>query len=167
MNFGEVWRAQLAKSILLTSKLVPLGSFKIWSDAKERVRKATGSSGKTADLVPEFTVKNLPSAELQPMFLRLQWRTCPWVEHYVDDYYITGCTGCETWFLIFREEQKLRVFENIVFTVYEEQLKTNFSRETENVFTLSLYYDVDGIGATPPPFLWTRQWWLVPLWSDH
>ena len=19
----------------------------------------------------------------------------------------------------------------------------------------------------PPPFLWKRQWWLVPLWSDH
>ena len=30
-------------------------------------------------------------------------------------------------------------------TVYEEQLETKFSRETENVFTLSLYYDVDGI----------------------
>ena len=38
-------------------------------------------------------------------------------------------------------------------TVYEEQLETKFSRETENVFTLSPYYDVDGIGATPPPFL--------------
>ena len=46
-------------------------------------------------------------------------------------------------------------------TVYEEQLETTFSRETENVFTLSLslslslsfYYDVDGISATPPPFL--------------
>ena len=34
-------------------------------------------------------------------------------------------------------------------TVYEEQLETKFSRETENVFTLSLYYDVDGIGVTP------------------
>ena len=40
-------------------------------------------------------------------------------------------------------------------TVYEEQLETKFSRETETVFTLSLslYYDADGIGATPPPFL--------------
>ena len=38
-------------------------------------------------------------------------------------------------------------------TVYEEQLETTFSRETENVFILSLYYDVDGIGATPPPVL--------------
>ena len=38
-------------------------------------------------------------------------------------------------------------------TVYEEQLETKFSRETDNVFTLSLYYDVDGIGTTPPPFL--------------
>ena len=37
--------------------------------------------------------------------------------------------------------------------VYEEQLETKISRETENVFTLSPYYDVDDIGATPPPFL--------------
>ena len=37
----------------------------------------------------------------------------------------------------------------------------------DSVYPLSLYYDVDGIGATPPPFLWKRQWWLVPLWSDH
>ena len=44
-------------------------------------------------------------------------------------------------------------FEVILPTVYEEQLETKFSREIENVFTLSLYYDVDFIGATPPPFL--------------
>ena len=40
LNFDEVWRAQLAISTLLTSTLVPLGSFQIFkmcSDAKERV----------------------------------------------------------------------------------------------------------------------------------
>ena len=36
---------------------------------------------KTAALVPEFAVEGLPSAELQPRFLRLQWRTCLWAEH--------------------------------------------------------------------------------------
>ena len=42
-HFGEVRRAQLAKTALLTSTLVPLGSFKICSDAKEsKVQKATG-----------------------------------------------------------------------------------------------------------------------------
>ena len=48
VNFGEVQRAQLAKSNILISSLVPLGSrsFKDCSDAKERVgckkqRKAT------------------------------------------------------------------------------------------------------------------------------
>ena len=30
VNFGEVRRAQLAKSTLFTSKLVPLGSFRIF-----------------------------------------------------------------------------------------------------------------------------------------
>ena len=29
VNFGEVWRAQLAKSTHLTSMLVPLGSFQV------------------------------------------------------------------------------------------------------------------------------------------
>ena len=51
------------------------------------MRKATGSyriysiPGKNASLVPSLAVEHLPSAELQPRFLRLQWRTCPWAEH--------------------------------------------------------------------------------------
>ena len=32
--------------------------------------------GKTAALVPEFVMEDLPSAELQPWFLSLQWKTC-------------------------------------------------------------------------------------------
>ena len=87
VNFGEVRRAQLAKSTLLTSTTRPLGSFKICSDAKERVdcgkqREPTAPThpsktvtlvpefvvehlplGRTAALVPEFTVKGLPLAE--------------------------------------------------------------------------------------------------------
>ena len=42
--------------------------------------------GKTSALVPEFTVGDLSSAELQPRFLRLQRRTCPWAEHSDDDF---------------------------------------------------------------------------------
>ena len=82
VNLGGVLRAQLTKSTLLTSTLVPLGSFRsfnVCSDAKESgVRKATGSyriysiPSKPAALVPEFVVKDLPSEELQPRFLRLQ-----------------------------------------------------------------------------------------------
>ena len=41
--------------------------------------------GKTAALVPEFAVEDVSSAELQPTFLRLQSRTCPWAEHTDDD----------------------------------------------------------------------------------
>ena len=37
VNSGEVQMAQLIKSTLLTSTLVPLGSFKVCSDAKERL----------------------------------------------------------------------------------------------------------------------------------
>ena len=82
VNFGEVRRAPLTKSTLLTSKLVPLDllkSFKVCSDGKERVgcgkqREDTTPCipGITADFVPEFAVDDLPSAELQPRFLRLQ-----------------------------------------------------------------------------------------------
>ena len=58
---------------------------------RDWVRKETGSyrtysvPGKTAALVPEFAVKDLPSAELQSRFQRLQWRTCPWAEHCDED----------------------------------------------------------------------------------
>ena len=61
VDFSEVRRAQLAIFTVLTSTLVPLGSLKVCSDAKESgVRKATGRyctysiPGKTAALVPEF-----------------------------------------------------------------------------------------------------------------
>ena len=69
MNFGEIRRAQVAKSTLLTSTLGPLGSFKICSDAKESgVLKPKGSYsavedlplGRNAALVSEFAVKDLP-----------------------------------------------------------------------------------------------------------
>ena len=36
---------------------------------------------KLAALDPEFAVEDLPSGELQPRFLYLQSRTCPWTEH--------------------------------------------------------------------------------------
>ena len=78
MNFGEIRRAQLAKSTLLTSMLRALGSFKVFSDAKERMR--CGNNGKlphlfipskTATLVPEYAVGDLPlgrTAILLPAF---------------------------------------------------------------------------------------------------
>ena len=44
--------------------------------------------GKTAALVPEFAVEDLPSAELQSRFLSLHLRTCPWAEHSNDHMYI-------------------------------------------------------------------------------
>ena len=45
-DFGEVRRAQLAKSTFLTSLLVPLGSLKVCSDDKERMGcgKTTGAT---------------------------------------------------------------------------------------------------------------------------
>ena len=41
--------------------------------------------GKTLILAPEIAVEDLPLEELQPWFLRSQWETCFWAEHYDDD----------------------------------------------------------------------------------
>ena len=95
VNFGEVWRTQLAECTFLTSTLVPwdlFRSFKVCSDAKEREWGAVNNGklpylfipGKIAALVPEFAVEDLPSAELKPRFLFLQWRTCPWAKLWYD-----------------------------------------------------------------------------------
>ena len=93
VNFGEVRRGQLAKWTLLTSTLVPLGSFQILRSVQMLNREWGAESngkllhctysipGKTVALVPEFVVEDMPSAEMQPRFLRLQWRTCPWTVH--------------------------------------------------------------------------------------
>ena len=83
VNFGEVRRAQLAKSTILTSMFVPLGSFRSFQMLKREWGVESNGKlphlfipGKTAALVPEFEVEDLPSAELQPRFLCLQLRTC-------------------------------------------------------------------------------------------
>ena len=75
-NFGEVRRAQLAKTTLLTSTL-PVDApgifsnlIKICLDANESgVRKATGSYRTYQSLV-----------KLQSWFLDLRWKTCLQVE---------------------------------------------------------------------------------------
>ena len=85
VDFGKVWRAQLAISTLLTSTLGPLSLFRsciVCSDAKEREREREGAESnrklpylfipsKTATLVPEFALEDLPlgkSAALVPEF---------------------------------------------------------------------------------------------------
>ena len=88
MKFGEVRRAQLAKFTLLTPALLPLGSFKVCSDAKERVgcreqREVTAPIQSLVELQPwflSFWWKTCLRQKLQRSFLRLQWRTCPWTE---------------------------------------------------------------------------------------
>ena len=74
--------AQLAKTTLLTSTLVPLGYFHLLRSVQILKREWGAENngkiphlfipGKTAALVSEFAVEDLPSAELQPWFLRLQ-----------------------------------------------------------------------------------------------
>ena len=66
VDFGEFLRVHLAKSAVLTSTSVPLGSFKICSDAKEE------SGVRKASLVPEDELEDLLSIELQSRFLLLQ-----------------------------------------------------------------------------------------------
>ena len=71
VNFREVQRAQLAKFTLLTSSLVPLGSFQIFLRSAQKLKREWGveSNGKlphlfipskTANLVLEFVVEKLP-----------------------------------------------------------------------------------------------------------
>ena len=67
MNLGEVRRAQLAKSTLLTSTLVPLGSFKDSSVAEERV-----GCGKQREATAPIQLL----VKLQRWFLSLRWKTC-------------------------------------------------------------------------------------------
>ena len=77
---GEIRRAQLAKSTFLTSISVLrdlFRSLKVCSDTKEiewgaESYRTYSIPGKTAVLVPEFAVEDLPSAGLHSRFLRLQ-----------------------------------------------------------------------------------------------
>ena len=83
VNFGEAWRAQLAKSTLLASTLEPPGSFQIFLRSVQLLKREWGAENngklphlffpsKTATLVPEFLVEDLPfdrTATLVPAFV--------------------------------------------------------------------------------------------------
>ena len=76
MNFGEVWRSQLAKSTLLASMWDLLRSVqmlkRVWGTESNRKPLHLFIPGKTEALVPAFVVEDLLLAELQLWFLRLQ-----------------------------------------------------------------------------------------------
>ena len=57
---------------------------------------------KTAALIPEFAVEDLPLAELHPWFLRLQWRTCPWAEHTWWWWWCSGDPTPHCYFIVFQ-----------------------------------------------------------------
>ena len=88
MNFGEVWRAQLAKSTLLTSTMLPLGTFQIFFRSVQTLRRKWGAESKGklrtySSLQPWFPSlrwKTCLWAELQPWCLSWQWKTYPWTE---------------------------------------------------------------------------------------
>ena len=61
VNFGKVRRAQVAKSTLLTAKLVPLASVQMLKNAKRNGKLPhLFIPSKTTTLVPEFAVEDLP-----------------------------------------------------------------------------------------------------------
>ena len=95
VNFGEVRRAQLVKSTLLTSTMVPrdlFRSFKVCLDAKERerVRKETRNYPTYSSLVQLQAWflscgGRLPLNRTAARCLGLQRKICPCAEHYDDD----------------------------------------------------------------------------------
>ena len=70
MNFCDVQRAQLAKSTLLTSTLVPLGSFQVFLRSVQMLKREWGaeSNGK----LPHLFIPGKTSS----WFLSLRWKTC-------------------------------------------------------------------------------------------
>ena len=58
---------------------------RLWGAESNGSYRTYSNSGKSATLIPEFAMEDLPSTKLQPWFLHLQWRTCPWAEHSEDD----------------------------------------------------------------------------------
>ena len=83
VNFGDVRRVQVSQ---IHSNYFHIGDPGIFSDLLKSVQmikrewraESNGTlphlfiPGKTEAFVPEFAVEDLPSAELQPWFLRLQ-----------------------------------------------------------------------------------------------
>ena len=82
VNFSEDRMAQLAKSTLLTCTLRPPGYFKICAESNRKLSHLFNPS-KTATLVPEFAVEDLPLHRIGTLIL--QSKTCSLAEHSDDD----------------------------------------------------------------------------------
>ena len=53
---------------------------RVWGAESNRKLPDLFIPGKTAALVPEFPVEDLPSEQLQPWFVSFKWKTCLWAE---------------------------------------------------------------------------------------
>ena len=93
---GEFWWSPEGPVSQIHSPHLHVGAPGIFSDLLKSVqmlKREWGAGiyrtywipGKTAALVPEFAEEDLPPAELQLRFLRLQCRICIWAEHSDDD----------------------------------------------------------------------------------
>ena len=90
MNFAEVRKTQLAKIHSPHLHVGVPGSFKVYSDAKERVgyvkeRETTAPIQSLVKLQPwflSFEWKTCLQQNCSLGFLLLQWRICPWAEHW-------------------------------------------------------------------------------------
>ena len=71
VNFGEVRRAQLARSTLLAYTLGPLGSVqklkREWGEESNGKLPHLFTPSKTATLVPEFAMEDLPLGRIAAM----------------------------------------------------------------------------------------------------
>ena len=96
VNFGEVWRAPLAKSSLLTSMLVPIGIFSDLLMPVQMLKREWGAESngklshllipsKTATFVPEFAMGDLPLSRTATLVPAFAVQACPWAEHSADD----------------------------------------------------------------------------------
>ena len=104
VNFDEVLRALLAKYPVLTSTLVPLGSFQIFKVCQMlKGEWGTESNGKlshpsipseTAAWVPEFAVEDLPLNRTVALVPEFAVKDLP-LGKYSDDDDIT-CIPCES-----------------------------------------------------------------------
>ena len=99
---GEFWWNPEGPVSQIQSPNIHVGAPEIFSDllrSVQMLKREWGAEsngkllhlfipGKTAALVPEIAVENLPSAELQPWFLHLQWRKLIYFHFLIFSYYI-------------------------------------------------------------------------------
>ena len=93
------------------------------------------------------------------------------METWVQNRTTNAINNCKHSWQIWDSWYRMRCSQGQIYSLWGTTWDKIFKRDRKCVYPISLaqllLWCLTALMLPPPPFLWKRQWRLVPLWSDH